>query len=60
MCRRRDTGGAFVRPAIVMASSSLWTRSSTASAGIGREEIDRMVGILDESLTLAEREFGFV
>ena len=27
---------------------------------IGREEIDRMVGILDESLTLAEREFGFV
>jgi adenosylmethionine-8-amino-7-oxononanoate aminotransferase len=27
---------------------------------IGREEIDRMVGILDERLTLAEREFGFV
>jgi 4-aminobutyrate aminotransferase-like enzyme len=27
---------------------------------IGRQEIDRMVGILDESLTPAEREFGFV
>ena len=26
---------------------------------IGKAEIDRMVSIVDESLTLAEREFGF-
>jgi hypothetical protein len=26
---------------------------------ISKDEIDRMVAIVDESLTLAEREFGF-